>query len=277
VATSWTDSVERALTDQDLDGEQIRLLRGCARLIDQLVGAAGPLWSTCCNGGDCWRRVTQERRPDRMEARLPWIGPRYTERRILLIGINSRDAGDALAEIRTIEWVLPALRNGRRQIGGRSSFHFRAAAAADAIIRSQDGRPLELNPAPEHVADALLAAARIQSVQCSPLVGRRGPTPEMIGNCPALLLGPQLELLRTRVVIALGHPAHVGLQRVVPVQWSSPWDHNDACFARGTATIADQQAAVFALHHPASARWTQSFQALIDSLRREPARTAEPS
>jgi hypothetical protein len=208
-----------------------------------------------------------------MQPRLPWIGPKYSQRRILLLGINSRDDGNVLAEIDAINWILPALRGGRRQTGGRSSFHFRAAAAADAVARSQDGRPLDAEPAPEQVADALLAIARVQAVQCSPPGGRRGPTPEMIGNCPPRLLGPQLEVLDPRVVIALGHPAHVGLQRVVPIRWLSTWRENGSCFARGLMTNADHPVAVFALHHPAY-RWTRSFQALIDSLQRDPAPAA---
>jgi hypothetical protein len=212
-----------------------------------------------------------------MQARLPWIGPQYPQRRILLVGINSRDDGNALAEVDAIDWILPALRGGRRQVGGRSSFHFRAAAAADAVARSQDGRPLDAEPAPQKVADVLMAIARVQAAQCSPLGGRRGPTPEMIGNCPPLLLAPQLEVLDPRVVIALGHPAHVGVQRAVPVRWWSPWDENEECFARGVATIADRHATVFALHHPATSGWVRSFRALIDSLQRDSAPAAEPS
>lgn len=274
---SWLNRVDDGLAQRELEPEQVRGLQRCARTIDESVDADGPLWKTCRNCDECWRRVGRDRFPERMQPRLPWIGPRYPQRRILLVGINSRDDGDSLAEVDAIGWILDGLRAGRRQVGGRSSFHFRAAAAADAVARSQDGRPLDVAPEPRQVADALLGIARVQAVQCAPLGGRRGPTPEMVAKCPPFLLGAQLENLAPLVVIALGHYAHVGVQRAVPVRWSSLWRENDGHFARGVATIAQREAAILALHHPAASSWAGSFRSLIGSLESALAPAVEPS
>ncbi len=90
----------------------------------------------------------------------------------------------------------------------------------------------------------------------------------MWSNCPPLVLGDQLEILAPRAVVLLGTATHRSVQALpgLKVSWDPPWKDNERCFARGEIMIGTDSVPVFALSHPAAARWNRALSTLSSSL-----------
>ena len=250
-----------------VDPELTRIVERLVEHLDEVLAPEAQLWDCCPHGDQCWRRVAQT--PAVMHYRVPYAGPHYPTRRIALVGMNSRDDGGIDAEFRTTAGAIDAFRGGSSAWGGQ--FHFRAARAVSLLAAAQDRRELADQPPPSLVDD-LLASARLQAVQCAPDGGRRSPTSTMWRHCPPLLLAGQLEILEPRVIALLGVATHRAVQQLDPldVEWNSPWRENGNAFARGSACIGERRIPVFALSHPAAARWGVSLRTLRQSLEATP-------
>jgi len=229
------------------------------------------LWDCCRHGTDCWGPKVV--RPNRMHYRVPYVGPAYVSRRILLVGMNGRDDGSIAAEFRGMAEIIRTFRSGSRDYGGQ--FHFRAACVVGLLAAAQDGRMFDETPTPEALVGSLLASARIQAVQCAPMTDddRRSPTPTMWRNCPPLVMAEQVGILEPRLVALLGVETHRRFQQLpgFATEWDSLWRENNDCFARGSALVAGHRVPVFALSHPANvARWQMGMRALVSSIRSRP-------
>lgn len=272
ITPEWLDQAVAGLEKLGrLDPKQHQLLTGCRDLINKRIPAEEPLWQACRHADVCWRREAGEK-PEPMLARLPFIGPQYPSKRIAVVAINSRDDGLPDAEVRAAVQVVRRLRSGHRDYGRNSYFHYRVAAAVHAAVASQAGAPPDDKPRPEDAADSLLASARLQAVQCSPIgTSRRTPTPEMTDNCPEFLLRGQLELLAPDLLILLGHPAHRAIEAPkLEMHWETTWAQSGRCFSRGRTNLAGRPLTVCALSHPSSRGWQRSWHAYLDSLTDQP-------
>jgi hypothetical protein len=266
----WFEEVAPFLGRFGRSQEQETLVRAVAEFIDGQIPENGPLWEICPCAAECWNGCVP---PSSMSARLPWIGPEYPNGRVVAVGINSRDNGIYSDEIEGTVKIIDCLRAGRRQYGPGSNFHYRVAASVHAVLNGprDDGRM----PAPADSAEALLASARLQAVQCAPERAnpRRTPTDEMVANCPPFLLAGQLGILRPRTVLMFGSAAHrllesLDLQELV---WRERWV-DTRCFSRCSALVGNQSMVFLALDHPAyNARWDKSWAAMLESLRKLPA------
>ncbi len=253
------------------DAEHRGLVIGLASYLSEIFDPAEDLWDCCPHGSQCWRRPQKPPPPHRF--RVPFVGPRYQSRRILLVGMNSRDDGMHLEEFKTMAGVLVSLRDGRTT-WGKSAFHYRAAILVSLLSAAQDGQSSELRPAPEDLIESLLASARVQAVQCAPgpLEARRGPKPPMWSNCPPLVVSEQIRALNPRVIVLLGTQTLRAIQRFSGLEheWSTRWRDGGNCFARGTIQAGNDHADLFATYHPSAAGWTRSLNALRDSLVQQP-------
>ena len=246
------------------------------QLFDYLSSVLAPerqLWGCCPHGADCWRAGVE--RPPVMHFRVPYVGPAYPSRRILLIAMNARDDGVVENEFRDVARVAERFRSGNSDWGGQ--FQFKAAVAVSILAAAQDGEvPITLPTKPGMVVDPWLASAKLQAVQCAPgpITSRRSPTAQMWRNCPALLLARQVEILRPRVVALLGVATHRAVQGLpdLGVNWDTSWRENESCFARGTILSGGGQVPLFALNHPSAyrGRWQASVEKLVESLGAEP-------
>jgi hypothetical protein len=244
-------------------------------LVDHLDAVLAPqtdLWDCCPLAADCWRPGVI-RPPTPHQYRVPYVGPQYMSRGIVLVGMNSRDDGLSDVAFRGMADMLASFRSGRRSWGG--PFQYRAARLVGLLAASQDAGPLDEEPSLDKLADLLLESARVQAVQCSPgpMNSRRSPRPQMWRNCPSLIVEEQIRVLNPSVVALLGTGTLRAIQRLeaLKVQWNSLWRENNNCFARGTLQAENQTAALFALFHPSYVgRWTRSITALKQSLEEHP-------
>ena len=130
--------------------------------------------------------VTSTRMP--VSARIPYIGPDYPTHRIAAVAINSRDCGQAGDEIKATAQVLDQLKQGHRDYGNRSFFHYHVASVVHTAIRALSGEAIDERelPDPAIAAESLTASARLQAVQCSPhSSSRRSPTGAMTRRIPS--------------------------------------------------------------------------------------------
>jgi hypothetical protein len=202
---------------------------------------------------------------------VPFVGPGYPRRRIVIVGMNTRDDGGIAEHFIGMRAIMEALRSGRRTYG-RSRFHYRAGCATAILAANQDGVTPIVNPPPQELVDPILASARIMAVQCAPAHGRRSPTSQMWANCPPMVMADQLEILEPRVVALLGQQTHASVQTLerFEVHWDTYWRDNERCFARGSAMIGGRRIPLLALSHPASSRWSRSLEVLTESLAKRP-------
>lgn len=241
------------------------------RLTDQLetlVGLQEDLWDCCPCGARCWG-VRVVRPPSPHHARVPYVGPRYLERRILIVGMNSRDDGEYDVAFRGMADMLESFRGGRRSWGGL--FQYRVARLVYMLAASQDARSVDDEPSLDDLANVLLASARVQAVQCAPgpLESRRSPNREMWKNCPPFVVSEQIRLLEPTVVALLGTKTIRVIQRLkdLKVQWAGLWRENHNCFARGRLHPSGRGGDIFALFHPSYVGgWNRSLAALTRSL-----------
>jgi hypothetical protein len=259
-----------------VEPEQLALIDGCRTRMNARVPADGELWQACDNAEHCWRRESE--RPSTLQPRLPFVGPGYPGVRVAAVAINSRDDGLPDAEIRTAVKVDEQFRSGHRDYGRNSFFHYWLAVAVHAAVSSYTGRPLAARPDPGVVADSLLASARLQAVQCSPVSSsRQTPTPEMVRTCPEFLLADQLQVLEPQVLLLVGQAAHRAIEVLrLEMSWETTWAQSGRRFSRGRAQLAGRPLVVLALHHPASRGWPDSLRQYLESLERDPLPASTP-
>lgn len=268
----WLDHITPDLERIGATGtEQVALIGQCVELIDRQIPDRPPLWNACPHADTCWQ-TERAAKPKPMSARIPYVGPDYSDHRIAVVAINSRDSGHAGDEITATANVLDTLRAGQREYGSRSFFHYRVASAVHAVVNAHDGGPLEEKPEPQATARSLLTSARLQAVQCSPeSTSRRTPTPAMVRNCPEFLLRGQLELLTPRILLLFGAAAHRAIETPpLKVDWSTTWQDSGGCFSRGQTRFMGQTMNILAFHHPSAAGWTRSWRTCLADLRSQP-------
>jgi hypothetical protein len=270
IEREWLEAVEQLMGDQGLaDVAQVSLLEAWRQRVNSRIPEDTDLRSACKYAGDCWSG-DHGGKPDQMRVRLPWIGPRYPVRRIAVVAINARDSGAPDAEVKATLGVVECLRQNRRGYGpnGRSFFHYRIASAVHAAMQSQDRRPVEKNPPPAQVVEAVLCSARLQAVQCAPCsTARRSPTPAMVRNCPGFLLREQRELLAPEVLMLFGQPAHRAIEEPqLDMTWDTTWEQSGRCFSRGQTNLAGLPLTVCAFAHPSTAKWSTSWRRFRESI-----------
>lgn len=273
-------STEAPVTPQQIDFllqlASIYAHRGVLR--DRLI----PSLVRCCEMAmECWRDVSEERRPRGVSGRdpasengcmiLPWVGPEYMRGGVCVLGMNIHyGGGDAELGIEyrialDPKWgQLPNLRKGRQP--HRSKWAKCTMQDVAAVLRAARGLPPETTD-PSELADALLRSSRVQVVKCSPIGERSTPLPNMVRNCPSQFMLRELDVLQPSVLLAYGQPVKEALRG------AGGWtvEESEPTFQRGTMKLRPGTT-VLVLTHPAHGRggWTVAHRALLRSLEERP-------
>jgi hypothetical protein len=93
-------------------------------------------------------------------------------------------------------------------------------------------------------------------------------------NCPPRYLAEELEMLKPRVVLAIGQGnVWPWVRKLLAVQDSE----SAAGFSRGIGTLGGRPVEAFFVNHPARQHWSASLPSLFESLsQRPPAAVSEP-
>jgi len=242
--------------------------------------SAPALHRACADASACWKGI--EERESRSAQTLwegdedgsifwPWVGDRYQEGGVCLIGMNINHHGDWWSitdEYAIVAEQVKYLAQGNYQIKG-SKFAYRSGATAMAVQASLDRLEPTEAPHPTEVPAALERFARLQLVKCSPLGERSKPTQEMCVRCPPRFLARELEILQPGVIIAFGVDARQTLGSLGDIVWNAPVEG----YWRGSLrTGRSDPVDVFAVPHPQAhgKAWPKGQAALVVDVRARP-------
>lgn len=261
-------SAAQVLRDYALSDEQAELAE---RLYSYYRGRglteadeALPLCQACSSSTDCWS--VRDRDPlDSAGIAIPWIGERYADRRILVVGINFTWGAGGLP----IHWKVRTsaanqLRAGTKRPDG-SPFAYAVGTYINAAERYLAGQPLRSAttlPSTTAAADAWASCAFTQLVKCSPNRKRNEPYRPMLRNCPGNYLADEFSILRPSTLLLVGKPPQSEVPRLGEVvEWSTVWH-----FERGHLRVRDLDLEALGVLHPAHWAWKRSYAAMVRSL-----------
>lgn len=202
-------------------GEKFRQLHLSRDFIS--VDALHPLYECCANKDDCWRGVNPECRPEAEHIVIsnPWVGAKYDELRLLIIGMNTNSWVGEGALKYLVETACEELRSNpsRREVFinsdplqryGGTVFYHRAGACAFEFARSaklaqerstrcDDGFPSNLD-----ISEAYDFVSYTNQVKCTLKGGRGKPTTAMWNNCGAHVLRDEIRILEPKYILVLG-------------------------------------------------------------------------
>ena len=231
-----------------------------------------PLRRDCVCSDECWPAemlAADQRKAD--DVTLPWVGTDYEQHRVLVVADNVRGGGGLGDELGIVDEVQREMEQGRDRVPDHSNSTFGPGCAvyADAVLRWLESRvaPTEPKDPRELAAERVYARfARLQTVKCSPfntLVNK--PTDTMGHNCPKTYLFSDLELLRPRVIVAMGHAA-IGRLRMATGLEVPDFGQSRRCEAPWARELL-----VAATYHPARGLYRPGFDLLVEALRGEDA------
>jgi len=239
------------------------------------VKETAPLCEVCPNRGSCWTPGVRSN-PDQglLGISLPWIGASYAQHRIVVIATNQANGGGLwtqyLVDFNFREEQAAGISRGV----AKNMFGTVLARYVSAVLRSSEGRDPHEVASDAQRAAAWDGCAMLEAVKCSPYSPpgtrqRSTPTPAMQRNCPPLLLGAELELLRPRTLVVLGKVAAAAVQSVAS---SGTWRRVAHSACRATFSTASASAVeAFAVYHPSYlAGRNRSLLALQNELTKAP-------
>lgn len=226
-------------------------------------GRALPLYEACDACAGCWAGEVARPPAWRAEIAVPWIGSGYRRSAVCAIAINMNKYGPLGANW----WIVRGHIHDRLGKGSRRNFEFRVGQYLAAIRASQDGRPIEGEIVPALAARGWEDCAFFEAIKCSPESGVSAPTEAMWQNCPPRYLLDELEILRPRVVVAIGVRVGEWARRLLAVQELAV---DLPGLRRGQGRLADGEVDVICLNHPSFGNCKPSREALLATLRSEP-------
>ncbi|MBK5218944.1 MAG: hypothetical protein JJE35_04045 [Thermoleophilia bacterium] len=215
-------------------------------------GRARPLYEACDACIDCWAGAVPKPPAWRAEISVPWIGSGYRESGICAIAINLNKYGPLGANW----WIVRGHIHDRLGKGSRRNFEFRVGQYLAAIRASQEGRwPIRGEIEPQLAARGWEDCAFFEAVKCSPESGVSAPTGTMWENCPPRYVLDELEILRPRVVVAIGVGVGNWARRLLGVE---DLEVDRPGLRRGPGRLAGEDVDVICLNHPSFGNWKSS-------------------
>lgn len=149
-------------------------------------GVDAPLFECCPNSVACWKGSPLPRFPDDAGISVPWIGHRYFESPVAVLGMNFNNGGGLGAHFWTCEDHQAQMKRGKRGKAGRP-FARGVMLALRIVLADLDGSEIpseEPSPRNEELAELWERCAFLQSIKCSPGTDRSNPTEAMNQRCP---------------------------------------------------------------------------------------------
>lgn len=248
----------------------LRLYRLYARKGLLPGGRLAPLVDCCCNAPTCWAPALAARPPrrgDNGSIMLPWVGRRYRPGGVVVLAVNPNiapeDDTDLLIEHgMTWEKHKVGLEHDARRYES-SAFAFGAMRSAAALLDVLDGFSVR-DREPHELVEALHRTARLQSVKCVPRRNGSEPTNPMWENCPPLLLGGELDILKPALLLVLGGNPRWAVERLDGFRQRRS---SSSSLGRGVLDRPGSSTEVFFVAHPRSNDFKASYRALLRSLR----------
>jgi hypothetical protein len=256
-------------------GTQARLLVRLYRLYEEAGllphGRPAPLVACCRNATECWAAALKARPAqvgDNGCVALPWVGRGYRPGGVVVLGINPNIGVDEETDLlieHGISWDKHhvSLENGERR-QERSAFAFGAMRSAAVLLDVLDDLPVR-DRDPVELVETLHRTVRLQSIKCVPRRTRSKPTPAMWRNCPPMLLGSELDIVKPASLLVLGTDARWAIQRLDGYRAGRV---TSKVLSRGVLERRGWSAEIVCVAHPASSASDASYATLLRSFRR---------
>jgi hypothetical protein len=234
-----------------------------------LVGPAGEglaLHAACPNAPLCWSGLRDRMPPDdptRSAIALPYVGSRYAELGLLVLGINQNDWGGLGALAQLVRDARAEILEGKIRVFVSSAYDgspiwhrvgcFAAAFAAQEGLMNIHVDP-GLLPASETIDAAYEFLAFTNHVKCSPIGQRSKPTPTMWSRCGELILPSELGALAPKQILVLGvsDNAPALAKSAIKAVWQPRGRNSDVM--KGIGVIDGRQIPLYAIPHPSMGR-----------------------
>lgn len=167
-----------------------------------------PLYDCCERRALCWDGIADRRPIDETihwsHISLPWVGKRYEEFRLVVLGVNPYEAGGLEFYPRLVQEAIEELRSGKIRVnfgypGYRGTILWHRVGLYSATIISALGNSSEILK-PYEAYDMI---AFTNHIKCSPVGERSKPTESMWNNC-SYLLKQELAILQPRLLLVVG-------------------------------------------------------------------------
>jgi len=226
-----------------------------------------PLHRVCSHAQSCWDHAKGRKPPEDKgwsSISRPWVGPKYNELRLVVIGENFNEYGGLDALVELSEEAKDLIAEGWRRIRFSNSFDeypgsllwhrigcyaaaFGEACGAAQPQWDQDGYP--------KATDASLAydlIAFVEHVKCSPVGDKSHPTGAMWEHCGSHILKRELQLLAPDHVLILGTSNNAwGMREKV---YDSGWkkEVRFGSVTKAIGTIGGKSVTAWVVPHPTS-------------------------
>ncbi len=175
----------------------------------------------------CWKRL-KEKRNSNYHLYPPYIGKKYDQEKIMVVGINMNDFGntqnrnDAVGYL--AEKALEEIRNGKKKTfintekGYRGSLLWHRLLSFSAILLQTKG-VLSSNqnakyPTKENLSEAYDYISVTNSIKCSPNKQNSEPSKGMWRNCPDFILKKEISILKPKFLLVLGDENYSFVKKV---------------------------------------------------------------
>lgn len=179
------------------------------------------LHSDCPNSEYCWK-YAKERKPKDdgfWTVTRPWIGARYSELRLLAIGINMNQYGSYEGAINLINQTKIEIKQGKRKMfvtneySGTFFFHRMGSYITAFVENALLITPTWKNnyPLPEDIVSSFDFISYTNHIKCSPKndkskpSDKSKPTYQMWEKCGNFILKQEIELLKPSKILILGN------------------------------------------------------------------------
>jgi len=170
-----------------------------------------PLHLSCHHRKTCWSGLDEEKpKENNASIYLPYIGERYSEAKILVIGINMNNYGGTNAAKYLISRVKEELPTGKKKLFGNKNykgtmFFYQFAKYVNILCHSK------FKDTQENLGETLEFIAYTNHIKCSPddrkkekTKGVSKPSQEMWNNCGEHILKREIEILKPDYILVLG-------------------------------------------------------------------------
>ena len=204
------------------------------QLFDEMYSSLGilnvPLEKKCKFCYDCWQGAEDRMWHDDFEGEddeehcshiyLPWIGNKYDELKLLILGINMNEYGGYYAESSLVGGAIRELSMGRRKInfnnpnyGGTFFWHRVPAYAvlfAELLAKIEATWCNDGFPSKEDLVKVFDYISITNQIKCSPIGKKSEPTYQMWEKCGNFILKEEIRILDPSYILICGNNSNAG-------------------------------------------------------------------
>jgi hypothetical protein len=256
----------RKLESEGVDATRLAWVDAFCRSYDVIVDdEALPLHERCEMCGDCWETIPRSSQPDpdgnEAAISVPWIGKRFSEHGLCVIGINQNNYGGLGANW----WITGgSIKGFSGQSGRRRQFHRDAGRYLVALLAALDSHllPDEGAFSAAMTAAAWQRCAFTEAIKCSQSDKHGKPSNTMWSNCPPRYLQQELTKLAPKTILVIGKETWDAVCRLISVDFAE----YETSFRRGSGLLDGRRVEIFFANHPYRSNWKYSLPRLLKSL-----------